>query len=82
MKTIQEHLRELDRERLIEDYEYRSRNRIVEAYCNVEHSEIADLTLKAEAIEQTENRTLETVPVDNTTSDWRRELSDAEAVCE
>ena len=31
MKTIQEHLRELNRERLIEDYEYRIRDRIVEA---------------------------------------------------
>ena len=46
MKTIQEHLRELDRERLIEDYEYRIRERIVEAYCNVEQSDIADLTLE------------------------------------
>ena len=46
MKTIQEHLRELNRERLIEDYEYRIRERIVEAYCNVEQSDIADLTLE------------------------------------
>ncbi len=46
MKTIQEHLRELDREQLIDDYEYRIRDRIVEAYCNVEQSDIADLTLE------------------------------------
>ena len=46
MKTIQEYLRELDREQLIEDYEYRIRDRIVEAYCNVEQSDIADLTLE------------------------------------
>lgn len=46
MKTIQEHLRELKRERLIEDYEYHIRDRIIEAYCNVEDSEIADLTLE------------------------------------
>ena len=46
MKTIQEHLRELDRDRLIGDYEYHIRNRIVEAYCNVENSDIADLTLE------------------------------------
>lgn len=73
MKTIQEHLRELDRERLIGDYEYHIRDRIVEAYCNVETSEIADLTLEeiyrrtlkniGEYIDRLRN--LETAPLDD-----------------
>ena len=46
MKTIQEYLRELKREQLIENCEYRMRDRIVEAYCNVDQSDIADLTLE------------------------------------
>ena len=31
LKTMHQHLRELDREQLIDDYEYRIRDRIVEA---------------------------------------------------
>ena len=46
LKTIQEHLREIDRARLIEEYHYRIRDRIAEEYLNVEHSELADLTLE------------------------------------
>ncbi|MBR1580630.1 MAG: hypothetical protein IJ668_09050 [Selenomonadaceae bacterium] len=73
MKTIQEHLRELDRERLIEDYEYRIRERIVEAYCNVEQSDIADLTLEEIYRRTVKNigeyvdrlRSLETAPLDD-----------------
>lgn len=56
MKTIQEHLREMDRDQLIGDYEYHIRERIVEAYCNVEHSEIADLTF-----EEIKRRTLKNI---------------------
>ena len=46
LKTIQEHLREIDRAQLIEEYHYRIRDRIAEEYLNVEHSELADLTLE------------------------------------